>query len=278
MKTTSAQPGITLAGGIVLPQLGFGVWKMADADARSAAGIAFDAGYRLVDTAAIYGNEIGVGQAIRDAPIARADLCITTKLWNEDHGYEKTIAAFEASLARLGLDYLDLYLIHWPVPENGDYVDAWRAMISLKDAGKVRVIGVSNFHPAQLERLIGETGVAPALNQVELHPRFQQIALREFHVRHGIATQAWSPLGRGTLLADPTIAALARKYGKSPAQIILRWHLDSGIIAIPKSATPARIAQNLDVFDFCLDGEDILRIGALDCADGRIGIVASAFA
>jgi len=264
-------PSVTLNDGRIMPQLGFGVWQVPNDEAAAAVREAIDAGYRSIDTAAIYRNEEGVGAAIGATGVGREDLFITTKLWNDDQGYDTTLKAFDASLKRLGLDYVDLYLIHWPVWKREAYADTWRAFIKLKQEGRAKSIGVSNFKIAHLQRLFDETGVVPVLNQIELHPGFQQRELRAFHAEHGIATEAWSPLGQGTLIQDERIAAIGRKHGKSPAQVILRWHLDNGLIVIPKSVTPSRIRQNIDVFDFHLDAEDMGVIDQLDNPGGRIG-------
>ncbi|MGV6874017.1 aldo/keto reductase [Pseudochelatococcus sp. B33] len=262
---------VTLNDGRKIPQVGLGVWRTEQAEAPAAVRKALEVGYRHVDTAAIYGNEEGVGEGLRAAGIAREDIFLTTKLWNGDQGYDSALRAFDASLARLGVEYVDLYLIHWPVPRKDAYVDSWRALIALREQGRARSIGVSNFNIEHLERIIGETGVTPALNQIELHPRFQRTALRAFHATRGIATESWSPLGQGTLLTDPVIAGIAAKHGRTPAQVIIRWHLDNGLVVIPKSVTPARIAENFNVFDFALDAQDLAAIAALDSADGRIG-------
>lgn len=253
-----------------MPQLGFGVWQVPDHDAVPAVREALAAGYRSIDTAAIYGNEAGVGEAIRAAGVPRDELFVTTKLWNDRHGRDAALRAFDESLRRLRLDHVDLYLIHWPVPARDAYVETWRALDEIRAGGRARSIGVSNFTVAHLRRLIDETGIVPAVNQVELHPRFQQRELRAFHERHGIATEAWSPLGQGTLLSDAAIASIAARHGRTPAQVILRWHLDNGIVAIPKSVTPSRIAENLGALDVRLTPEDRARIDALD-GDGRIG-------
>ena len=234
-------------------------------------GSAVAAGYRHIDTAALYGNERGVGRGIREAAIDRSELFVTTKVWNTEHGFDETLRAFDASLDALGLDHVDLYLIHWPAPGQGRYLDSWRALMQLRADGRVRSIGVSNFMEAQLRHLIEATGVTPVLNQVELHPHFQQTPLRAVHAELGIATEAWSPLGRGAVLGEPKIAAIARKHGRSPAQVILAWHLALGIIAIPKSATPARIRENFAVFDIRLDADDMAAIASLDRPDGRTG-------
>ncbi|WP_420177629.1 aldo/keto reductase [Kerstersia gyiorum] len=266
-----SQPRIVLNDQNRIPQLGLGVWRTPDDQAGPAVEAALAAGYRHIDTAAVYENETGVGAGIRAAGLPRRQLFITTKLWNTDQGYDSTLKAFDASLARLGLDDIDLYLIHWPSPARDLYLESWRAMRRLHEEGRVRSIGVSNFAAEHLERLIQDSGVVPVLNQIELHPRFQQRTLRDFHARHGIATQSWSPLGQGTLLDDPVITAIGRKHGRTPAQVIIRWHLDNGLIAIPKSVTPSRIAENFNVFSFRLDADDRSAIAALDTPDGRIG-------
>jgi len=264
-------PTIRLNDGRPMPQLGFGVWQVPNHEARSIVTEAISAGYRSIDTAAVYGNEEGVGEAVRAASVPREELFITTKLWNNNHGYDAALAAFDQSLARLKLDFVDLYLIHWPLPRGEAYLDAWRALIRLREDGRAKSIGVSNFTIPHLKRLMDETGVAPVLNQIELHPGFQQRELRGFHAEHGIATESWSPLGQGTLMTDETLAGIGRKYGKTPAQVILRWHLDNGLIAIPKSATPSRIRENIDVFDFTLAPEDMRALAALDDKAGRVG-------
>ncbi|GJD58300.1 aldo/keto reductase [Methylobacterium dankookense] len=262
---------VTLNDGRAMPRLGFGVYQVEEARAPEIVGVAIRAGYRSIDTAAIYGNEAGIGRAIRDAEVARADLFVTTKLWNDHHGYDAAQAGLDESLDRLGLDHVDLYLIHWPCPGQGRFVETWKGLIALRESGKVRSIGVSNFTPALLDRIVGETGIVPAVNQIELHPRFQQEALRAAHTRHGIVTESWSPLGRGHGLADPILAAIAKAHGRTPAQIVLRWHLQNGLVAIPKTATPARIAENIAVFDFALSDDEMARIATLDRPDGRTG-------
>jgi 2,5-diketo-D-gluconate reductase A len=224
-----------------------------------------------VDTAAAYQNEDGVGEGIRASGLDRAEVYVTTKVWNADQGYDPALRAVEASLKRLNLDYLDLCLIHWPSPHRGLYLDTWRALIAAQEQGLVRAIGVSNFQAEHLDRIIGETGVTPALNQIELHPRFQQKALREANARRGIRTESWSPLGQGRLLDDPTIGRLAARHGRTPAQVIIRWHIDSGLIVIPKSVTPSRIRENFDVFGFSLHADGMAAIAALDDPGGRIG-------
>ncbi|MDG4859795.1 aldo/keto reductase [Streptomyces sp. T-3] len=261
----SKVPTITLNNGVEMPQLGFGVWQVPDDEAAQAIGTALKAGYRSIDTAAIYGNEAGTGRAIADSGIAREDIFVTTKLWNADQGYDATLRAFDTSLAKLGLDHVDLYLIHWPLPSKDSYVDTYKAFEKIYADGRAKAIGVSNFLPEHLERLLGETSVVPVINQIELHPQLQQSALRASHAQHGIATEAWSPLGQGKgLLEVPTIVAIAQKHGRTPAQVVLRWHLQLGNVVIPKSVTPSRIAENIDVFGFELDDEDLTAIAALD--------------
>jgi 2,5-diketo-D-gluconate reductase A len=264
-------PQIRLNNGTEIPQLGFGVWQVGDAETPDAVAAALEAGYRSIDTAAMYHNEAGVGRAIAASGIPREELFVTTKLWNDAHGYDSALRAFDESLGKLGLDYLDLYLIHWPAPGRDRYVDTWRAFEKLVADGRVRAIGVSNFQIPHLHRLFDETGTVPAVNQIELHPKLQQETLRAFHAEHGIVTEAWSPLARGAMLRDDeTISALAEKHGKTPAQIVLRWHIQIGNVVIPKSVTPSRIRENTEVFDFELDEADLKRITALD-EDGRIG-------
>ncbi|MBM6581116.1 aldo/keto reductase [Microvirga sp. BT689] len=273
-----AIPTIRLNDGNAMPQVGFGVWRVSNAEAGSTIAEAVKAGYRSIDTASVYGNEEGVGEAIRAVPIPREELFITTKVWNDRQGYDSTLRAFEESLARLKLDHVDLYLIHWPLVGSEAYLDTWRALIKLKQEGRAKSIGVSNFLVPHLQRVIDETGVTPAVNQIELHPRFQQKELSAFHKANGIATECWSPLGQGRILTDETLAAIGRKYGKTPAQVILRWHLDNGFTVIPKSVTPSRIRENVDVFDFTLDADDRRAIEGLDSASGRVGPDPSVFA
>ncbi|WP_410583366.1 aldo/keto reductase [Amycolatopsis sp. lyj-108] len=258
-------PTVKLTNGVEMPQLGFGVFQVPDEETTAAVKAALDAGYRSIDTAAIYGNEAGVGKALAESGIARDELFITTKLWNSEQGYDATLKAFDASMAKLGLEKLDLYLIHWPTPERDLYRDTWKAFEKLYADGRVRAIGVSNFQPAHLERLLDAGSVTPAVNQVEVHPYLQQVEVREYDAKHGIATEAWSPLAKGgDLLGEDAIKALASKHGRTPAQVVLRWHLQLGNVVIPKSVTPSRIKENLDVFGFTLSEEDIASLAVLD--------------
>lgn len=258
-------PTITLNNGVEMPQLGFGVFQVPNDETEAAVTAALETGYRSIDTAKLYGNEEGVGAAIAKSGLPRDELFVTTKLWNNDQGYDSTLRAFDASLRRLGLERLDLYLIHWPTPRRDTYVDTWRAFEKLLADGRVRAIGVSNFQPAHLTRVIDETGTVPAVNQVELHPYLTQDAVRAADAEHGIATEAWSPLAKGgELLADPAVTSLASQYGRTAAQIVIRWHLQLGNVVIPKSATPARIRENFEVFDFELTADDMAALSSLD--------------
>lgn len=261
-------PEITLNNGVEIPQLGFGLYKVPPGEAERSVTAALEAGYRHIDTAKLYDNEREVGAAIARSGVPREELFVTTKLWNTDHRDPQ--GAFDASLHRLGLDYVDLYLVHWPVPSADRYVDAWRGLEKIAAGGRARAIGVSNFQPVHLRRLLDETGTVPAVNQVELHPAFPQAQLRALHAEHGIATQAWAPLARGGVLDDERVLAVAAKHGRTPAQVVLRWHVQLGNIVFPKSVTPARIRENIDVFGFELDPEDLAMIDALD-AGSRIG-------
>jgi 2,5-diketo-D-gluconate reductase A len=260
----TAVPNLTLIDGPEIPQLGFGVFQIPDAETEAAVTTALQAGYRSIDTAAIYRNEVGVGKALAESGIARDELYVTTKLWNEEQGYDSTLAACEASLEKLGLDYVDLYLIHWPAAQQGRYLDTWRAFEKLLADGRTKAIGVSNFQPPHLERVLEEGSVVPAVNQIELHPLLQQAELREFHRKHGILTEAWSPLAQGELLEDRTLVQIAARHGKTVAQVVLRWHVQLGNVVIPKSVTPSRIAENIDVFDFELTFDDLAAIEGLE--------------
>jgi 2,5-diketo-D-gluconate reductase A len=263
------QPTITLNSGTSMPQLGFGVFQVPNDQTTDAVLRALEAGYRHVDTAAMYRNERGVGEAIArfvaDSGLDRDDLFVTTKLNNNAHGHDAALRAFDDSAAALGLDYVDLYLIHWPLPAKDRYVETWRAFQELRSDGRARAIGVSNFHGSHLRRIIDETGVVPAVNQIELHPYLVQDELRAFDAKHGIATEAWSPLARGgALLGDRVVTSIAEKYDKTPAQVVIRWHLQLGNVVIPKSVTPARIVENIEVFDFELAEDDVAALHDLD--------------
>jgi 2,5-diketo-D-gluconate reductase A len=263
----AAIPDVVLNNGVRMPQLGFGVFQVPDSAVGPAVLAALEAGYRSIDTAALYGNEVGVGRAIASSGIAREELFITTKLWNDDHGYDRAFQAFDASLRRLDLGYVDLYLIHWPVPAKDAYVPTWRALERIYADGRARAIGVSNFQIPHLQRLQTETDIVAAVNQVELHPNLQQAELRQFDAEHSIVTEAWSPLGQGRVLDQPAVTRLAGKHGRTPAQVVLRWHLQLGNVVIPKSVTPARIRENVDVFDFELDAADMAAIAGLETGE-----------
>jgi 2,5-diketo-D-gluconate reductase A len=263
----SDETHVELNDGGTMPRIGFGVFQVAPEETVEAVSYALQTGYRAVDTAAAYANEREVGHAVRGSEIGREEVFVTTKLWNSDHGSESTHRAFDRSLDRLRFGYVDLYLIHWPAPGRGLYVETWEALVELKAAGRVRSIGVSNFEIEHLERVVDTTGVAPAVNQVELHPRLQQPELRRFHAEHGIVTEAWSPIAKGMMLDDPVITEVAETIGRTPAQVVLRWHLQLGNVVIPKSVTPARIEENFRVFDFTLDDDAMRRIEALDAGE-----------
>jgi 2,5-diketo-D-gluconate reductase A len=267
---TDQIPRISLRPDVAIPQLGFGVFQVPAKETEEAVARALDAGYRHIDTAAAYRNEGPVGQAIRASGIPRGEIFVTTKCFNDDHGHDKAKKACKQSLERLELEHIDLYLIHWPVPAHDLYVETWQAFVEVQSEGLVRAIGVSNFQPAHLERLVAETGVTPAINQVELHPYFQQVGLRHEHDELDIVTEAWSPLGQGLELKDPVIVEIAAAHSRTPAQTIIRWHIQLGNVVIPKSVTPERILENIDVFDFDLTDAEMDAIRALD-AGRRIG-------
>lgn len=258
-------PTLTLHSGVEMPQLGLGTWPMDDREAARVVPVAIECGYRLFDTASRYGNERGVGAGMRAGGVPREELFVTTKLLGLHHGYDATLAAFDESAARLGVDYVDLYLIHWPLAAKELYVETWRAFERLLADGRVRAIGVSNFDPSHIDRLVAETGVAPAVNQVELHPYFQQYAVRAYDAANGIVTQTWSPLGRaGDILRDPVVDRIADAHGRTPGQIVLRWHIDLGLSPVPKSSDPDRLAANIEIFDFALSAAEMSAIAALD--------------
>jgi len=267
----AGSPVIVLNDGVEIPQLGFGVYKVPQDEVEAAVATALEVGYRHIDTAKLYDNEEGVGRAVRSSGIPRDEIFVTTKIWNDDHGYDETLAAFDASMARLGLDVLDLLLIHWPCPGQDRYVETWRALERLQSNGRVRSIGVSNFHVHHLHRLLAETSVVPSINQVELHPLLPQDELRMFDTAHGIVTEAWSPLARGALLDDPSIGAIAARIGRTPTQVVIAWHLALGNVVIPKSVTPSRIAENFDVLAIELTDDDVAAITGIGEAGRRLG-------
>ncbi|MFF0339542.1 aldo/keto reductase [Kribbella sp. NPDC004875] len=260
----STVPSITLDNGVEIPQLGLGVWQIEDEIVTDVVTAAFETGYRHIDTAAIYGNEAGVGRAIAAAGLPRDELFITTKVANDDQGYDSTLKAFDTSLAKLGLDFVDLYLIHWQCLQRDLYVDTWKALEQLYADKRVRAIGVSNFHEPALRRIFEETTIRPAVNQIELHPALPQDDLRAFNAENDIVTEAWSPLASGQLLENATLKTIGEKYGKSPAQVMIRWHLQLGNVVIPKSKTPSRLQENIEVFDFALDNDDMAAIADLE--------------
>jgi 2,5-diketo-D-gluconate reductase A len=258
-------PTIALNNGVEIPQFGFGVFQVPPEDTAQVVREAFGAGYRHIDTAQMYENEEGVGRAFADSGLSRDEVFITTKLGNDGHGHDAALRALDGSLQRLGLEFVDLFLIHWPRPREGRFVETWQAFEKLAAEGKARSIGVSNFTVEHLERLAAETDTVPAVNQIELHPRFVQLELRDYHREHGIATEAWSPIGQGgDLLQDPALTELADEYGKSPAQVVLRWHVQLGNIVFPKSMRPERMRENIDVYDFELSDDDMQAVSALD--------------
>ncbi|MCU1404454.1 MAG: oxidoreductase [Glaciihabitans sp.] len=267
MTSADFSPRLSFSDGTTIPQFGLGVYKVDDAAAAALVTGAINAGYRHIDTAALYLNERGVGEGVRTADIPRSDIFVTTKVWNDDHGYDQTLKAFDRSLELLGMDYVDLYLIHWPAPARDSYVQTWKALETLKADGRARSIGVSNFQVPHLERLINESDSVPVVNQVELHPWLPQSELRAFNSAHDIRTESWSPLARGRVLSDPLLAGIAAKHGKSPAQVVLRWHLQLGLIVIPKSNSLERIVENSRVFDFELDESDLAAIATLESGE-----------
>jgi 2,5-diketo-D-gluconate reductase A len=268
----STVPTISLSDGRAIPQLGLGVWQVDPAITARVVSDAITAGYRAIDTAQGYGNEEGVGEAIRTAGVARDELFITSKLRNSAHGRDKALRAFDDSMRKLGIEQVDLFLIHWPVPRQDKYLEAWQTLVELKQAGRIRSIGVSNFNPDHLERIIAETGEVPVVNQIEVHPHFQQDEMRAFNAAKGIAIESYSPLGSGAALSDKTIADIAQRHRKSVAQVIIRWHIQNGLIVIPKTTHAERLKENFDVFDFSLDDSDMQQIAGLDQGtSGRTG-------
>jgi 2,5-diketo-D-gluconate reductase A len=267
MASLTSIPTVALHDGVEIPQLGFGVFQVPPEETQEVVEAALASGYRHIDTAAAYRNERGVGEAIASAGLARDEVFLTTKLWNSEQGFDSTLAAFEKSLERLGTDHVDLYLIHWPMPSEDRFLDTWRAFEQIQAEGRARSIGVSNFRVEDLERLRAEADRLPTVNQIELHPSLQQAELRAWHAEHDVATEAWSPLAQGALLDDDTIATIAAHHEKTPAQAILRWHLQLGNVVIPKSVTPERIRENIEIFDFELSEDDMAAIARLDAGD-----------
>lgn len=263
-----AIPSVKLNNGVTMPQFGFGVFLMPPDQTEKYVSVALESGYRLIDTAAAYRNEEGVGEAIRKSGLAREEIFVTSKLWNSDHGYDKALKGFETSFKKLGIDYLDLYLIHWPLPKKDLYSETWKALEEVYKSGRVKAIGLSNFNPDHIDKLLQQAETVPAVLQVELHPTFNQPKLRQYAKDHGIQVEAWYPLGgqrsKEKLLSLPLLTDLAKKYGKTPAQIVLRWHIQLGIVAIPKSANPNRIKENINIFDFELSQDEVAAITALD--------------
>lgn len=262
---------ITMNDKMLIPTVGFGTWQISDDEAESVIVQALEMGYRLIDTAAMYKNEDGIGKALKETSLKREEIFLATKVWNTDQGYDATLRAMDSSLSKLKTDYLDLYMIHWPAPKQDKYLSSWKALMRLRKEGLAKSIGVCNFNQEQIEKLINETGIIPAVNQIELHPHFQQKELRAFHEKHNIVTEAWSPLARGKLFNDEIIVTIAKKHNKSPAQIVLRWHFENGIIAIPKSSNQSRILENLDIFNFSLLPEELTLLSTIDDKLGRTG-------
>ena len=265
-------PALSFSDGHTIPQIGFGVFQIPAEDTARVVGEALESGYRHIDTAWGYMNEAGVGEAITASSLDRSEVFVTTKVWNSFQGRERTLESFDASLTALGFEYLDLLLIHWPAPERGRYVETWETFVELRESGRVRSIGVSNFQPEHIHAIVEATGVVPVINQVELHPFFQQRTLRDFHDLHGIVTEAWSPIARGRVADDPTIITIANELGRTPAQVALRWAIQHDIVVIPKSVTRDRIGTNFEVFDFEIGADHMADIDALDDPlDGRMG-------
>ncbi len=275
MIAVSPASTVPLNDGRAIPQFGLGVYKATDSETAAAVEVALGAGYRHVDTAALYNNERGVGDGVRASGVSRAEVFITTKVWDSDHGFDNTLRAFDNSLELLDFDYVDLYLIHWPVPATDLYVETWRALERLQSEGRALSIGVSNFAAQHLDRLLTEGNIVPAINQIELHPWLPQNEMRDFNAAHGILTEAWSPLARGRLIGDRVLESIAAKHGKSTAQVVIRWHLQLGNAVIPKSITPHRIIENADVFDFALDADDLAAIASLETGE-RTGMTPDA--
>ena len=257
-------PDLTLNNGVTIPQLGFGVFQIPPDATRKATLAALEVGYRHIDTAEMYGNEKGVGEAVRDSSLDRSEVFVTSKLDNGSHDHDDALKAFDQTLAELGFDYLDLFLVHWPLPDVGDFVETWKAMEKIYESGRAKAVGVSNFTPQHLGRLAAETTVPPAVNQVEVHPYLRNDEVRAYGVEHGIATEAWSPIARGKVLEDPTITRIAENLDRTPAQVTLRWHVQRGDIVFPKSVTRSRVEENFAIFDFELSGTDMTDIDGLD--------------
>ncbi|MEJ4112601.1 aldo/keto reductase [Corynebacterium kroppenstedtii] len=268
-------PTATLSDGMIIPRLGFGTWELSEDEAYASVRTAISAGFRRIDTAMIYKNEESTGKAIRDAitegEITREELTVSTKLWNADQGYRSAIDAFNTSVNKLGLDYIDIYFIHWPCPEKNQYNESFRAMTELKNRGRVRSVAVCNFYPEVLDDLVAESSAMPTINQIELHPGFSQQAMRSYDDQHSMLTESWSPLARGAYFDEPVIQELASKYGKTPAQIVLRWHLDLGLSVLTRSKSRDHVQSNVDIFDFSLTDAEVESVTALDREDGRIG-------
>lgn len=262
--TSKLSPTLTLNNGQQIPQLGLGVYKLATDVAEGLIRQAIETGYRRFDTASFYGNESQIGAGVRNGGLPREEIFVTTKIWNDDQGYDRTLAAIDESLARLNIDYVDMLMIHWPKPQLDLYLETWAAFQKAMEAGKIRGIGVSNFQPNHLDRLLEAGGTVPAINQIELHPGLQQAVVRAYDAQHGIATEAWSPLARGRFNEDATVVSIADKHGKSSTQVVIRWHIELGNLVIPKTATASRLQENISVFDFSLDDDDMAKLTTLD--------------